>query len=305
VSSPRARWLGAAVLDLTADGPVTGTVLARFPGALHVEFGGFVVIVVRAGAPRLPNGIGLAAAAIDKIAAPAGAPARLTDAGLEAGQLAIGWDPGRPPRWTGLVPRWDSASRRALEDRATAVLAACGGRGVRPAPIAALARIDGFEAERGGGEAVATVIEAIGDRDPSTAARAGRLLVGRGPGLTPVGDDIVAATALTVAAMGGGWPAERRRAWLRALVPPEPRKRTTAVSATLLELATGGLGVAPVHRLLDPDPGVARRLSGPVARLRRFGRTSGPAYATTVGAVALALAAPTSTNPRTKENPCP
>ena len=80
------------------------------------------------------------------------------------------------------------------------------------------------------------------------------------------------------------------------------RKRTTAVSATMLELAIRGLGMGPVHALLDPDPQRGRRLAGELDFIRRVGHTTGPAYAAAIGAVALVFAPPTGfPNQATKE----
>jgi Protein of unknown function (DUF2877) len=102
------------------------------------------------------------------------------------------------------------------------------------------------------------VIRAIETRDPER-------LLGRGPGLTPEGDDYLAAIVAVA-----GWP----RDWL----PPDLRRRTTALSATLLELATEGQVVEPLQALTGP------RWRGALHRLLAFGHSTGRAYA--VGAAA-------------------
>jgi Protein of unknown function (DUF2877) len=113
--------------------------------------------------------------------------------------------------------------------------------------------------------------EAIGGeligRDPEAI---GAELIGRGPGLTPEGDDVVAGLAAVVAS--GPWPAAAKTAWLRALIGDDLRRRTTALSATLLELAARGLGPEPLQALLAGRPGA-------LDRLQRLGHTSGRAYA--------------------------
>jgi hypothetical protein len=84
-------------------------------------------------------------------------------------------------------------------------------------------------------------------------------LAGRGPGLTPLGDDIVIGY-LAAAALNG-----TPRADVHALVTHTAR-RTTRLSATLLYLAAGGALPEAAHPLLldgDPEP------------LLRFGATSG------------------------------
>jgi hypothetical protein len=92
-----------------------------------------------------------------------------------------------------------------------------------------------------------------------------------------VGDDRLAATAAVVAA--GRWP--EREAWLRAVVPADLRARTTALSATLLELAARGQVIEPVHGLFGPHWRAA------LARLLRIGHSTGPAYATAAATAAL------------------
>jgi hypothetical protein len=118
--------------------------------------------------------------------------------------------------------------------------------------------------------------------------------------LTPAGDDVLAATALTLAAAGPAGAG--RRAWLAALVPPDLRRLTTSVSATLLELAVRGRGIGPARALLDPRPQPERRLRRELAALRRLGHTSGAVYAATIGAVALVLAPDENHTNHDKEN---
>jgi hypothetical protein len=103
--------------------------------------------------------------------------------------------------------------------------------------------------------------------DPARAAEIARGLIGRGPGLTPEGDDAVAATAAVLAASGEDWN----------LVPDDLRTRTTALSATLLELAAQGMIAEPFHAVLS---------GAPLERLTRLGHTTGRAYAIN-GAAAL------------------
>ena len=105
---------------------------------------------------------------------------------------------------------------------------------------------------------------------PLLAAEAARALIGRGPGLTPEGDDTVAATAAVVAV--GPWPAAEKAAWLSAALGPDLRERTTSLSATLLELAAEGQVAEPLQALL------AGRRSA-LARLLRIGHSTGRAYA--------------------------
>jgi Protein of unknown function (DUF2877) len=139
--------------------------------------------------------------------------------------------------------------------------------------LAALRRDDLVEPE---------LLRAVAKRDRSLAATAARRLIGRGPGLTPEGDDVLAATAAVVAA--GPWSPATKAGWLDAVVPSDLRKRTTALSATLLELAAAGRVIEPVHGLFGDEWGDA------LARLTRLGHSTGRAYAAAAAATARLLA---------------
>lgn len=118
------------------------------------------------------------------------------------------------------------------------------------------------------------LVRAVVARDPSLAAAAGAELIGRGPGLTPEGDDVVAGVAAVVAS--GPWPAALKEAWIDALLGADLRRRTSALSATLLELAAAGMGPEPLQALVAGRPGA-------LDRLLAVGHTSGRAYALGAG----------------------
>jgi hypothetical protein len=280
------------VLDLADAGPRRGSVIARFGSTVHAQLGDFVLVVLPPAATRLPNGLSIPALPADAPGPRVGDRALLAPDGLLVGDLEIGWDLGRPPRWDPSVRRWTVAQRERLGERASAILA---GGPVGGHAAGALATSSGFgPGDAGARDGVAALLAAVRDRDAPLAGHAARRLVGRGPGLTPLGDDILAATALTVASLGlaSGFPPATHRAWLAALLPPDLRKRTTAVSATLLELASRGSGIGPAQALLDPDRGGGPRLGLELDRLGRLGHTTGPAYATAIGIAARELAAP-------------
>jgi hypothetical protein len=102
------------------------------------------------------------------------------------------------------------------------------------------------------------LVEAVRSRDPSLAAAVGARLIGRGGGLTPEGDDLLAGVAAVVASLP--WPGALREAWLGALVGRDLRSRTTALSATLLELAVRGMGPEPLQALVAGDATAHSRL---------------------------------------------
>jgi hypothetical protein len=114
------------------------------------------------------------------------------------------------------------------------------------------------------------LVRAVESRDPSLAAAVGARLIGRGGGLTPEGDDLLAGVAAVVAS--SPWPGALREAWLAALIGPDLRRRTTALSATLLELAVRGMGPRPLQELLAGD-------ASALARLEALGHSTGRAIA--------------------------
>ena len=114
------------------------------------------------------------------------------------------------------------------------------------------------------------LVEAVVSRDAGLAAAAGTRLIGRGGGLTPEGDDIVCGVAAVVASLR--WSGAMREAWLGALVGDGLRRRTTALSATLLELAVRGMGPEPLQALVAGEPGA-------IARLDAIGHSTGRAIA--------------------------
>ena len=292
-SELQARWVSSEVLGQVKSGPVSGALTARFDATLHAEVDGFVVAVLPPGAPRLPNGLAVAAAFGDHRVPAVGDPVVLSGRGLTLGGVTIAWDDDPPPRWDPRLRRWNPARRGALAGRARRILGT--GRGASPEAVAAeaLAGIEGLRGDDASArQGLDSLLASVRSRDRRRAAGAAAALAGRGEGLTPVGDDVLAATALTVTAAGtaAGWSPRRRRAWLSALAPPDLRERTTAFSATMLELAIRGRGMAPVQTLLDPLPISPRSLAAGLARVRRVGHTTGPAYAAAIGAVALTLA---------------
>jgi hypothetical protein len=119
-------------------------------------------------------------------------------------------------------------------------------------------------------------------------------LAGRGAGLTPAGDDVLAGLLL-VARMRAGPPAEPR------LVALAGRARTHDISRAFLAEAARGRSVAALHDLLgaaadgdcDGDLAAARRAR---ARLARVGHTSGLdlAYGVLAGCTATAATPPRS-----------
>jgi Protein of unknown function (DUF2877) len=190
----------------------------------------------------------------------------------------------------------------AVGRRGEAVLAALGVRGAREPVglVAGLARVGLATAgEPEGAAGVELLFRAVLERDPEQGAAAAGVLVGRGPGLTPEGDDLLAAVAATLVTLGPavGVDGGSLAGLLAALVPERaggagvPAGRTTALAATLLELAARGQVVEPAGRLLDLSPAGERAWPPALRRLERLGHGSGRAYALGIGSAAWLLAA--------------
>jgi hypothetical protein len=278
-----AEVVATPVLERQRRGAGAGVVRGATARAAYLDLGGFVVALTAPGVPLMPNGIAVPRTDV-------------ADGAVRAGPEAIVLPGGEAVSWDGAA-RWDPTLRRAapedasaLRARAAAVLDALGlvdaQAGAAPAFAAPDAAGAGGERARAGLEHLR---RALADRHDGAAARAAERLLGLGGGLTPEGDDVLAATAAVAAAAGdaAGFAAPDRARWLDALVPDDVATRTTALSATLLALAREGRIVEPVHRLLDPAAGDAAWRAA-LATLAATGASTGRAYAA-AAATALAL----------------
>jgi uncharacterized protein DUF2877 len=258
-----------AVRDLLAGPPRPARVLAVFPTALYVESGGEVAAVVTADALRLPFAL---VVAVDSSQQPFAAvrPADgatvgdgVVRVGAFAGHAARWWQPRRP---TPLRPDATLPLRlRALD----AVLAAAP---PLPAPV---------------GDRLAGLTRALVAADAGAAAAAVRSLVGLGPGLTPAGDDVVAALLLTLSVS----PAADLSAALARDVVGYAAPRTSALSAALLRHAMDGCGIPQVTDLVDALGGRGD-LTSAVDRLLAVGHSSGAALAHGILAAGRVILAP-------------
>ena len=179
--------------------------------------------------------------------------------------------PGPTVVWDPVVAPVDPGP--ALAARGAAILRALG----VAAPAGAGAAL-ADTATRPPHAAVAALVEALGSGDVAARLGATLALLGRGPGLTPEGDDLLAGAAVVAAATGDP-----------LTLPAALRTLTTPLSATLLELAAAGAAPLPVHALLDPSREDWRDALG---ELEGVGASSGRAIALGVGAAAAVLGAP-------------
>jgi hypothetical protein len=348
------------------NGEREGTVLGVADTAVWIDLSGFVVVVTTREVPLLPNAIALSvgAGALGRAAVGSRGTARFIPGRVALGSLRITWNPTAPPSWDPTVPVPTDATPAAVAARGAAFLRALGSR---PSPqdevaegavdnhgnpirrsatlpyrgprhpgaadsaalVRELARVGlATAADPEGAAGLTLLFRAVRERDPEPAAAAGRALLGRGPGLTPEGDDLLAAVAGTLAVLGpaGGLPepgpttppeepTERTplheptpcaliheptpsalldeptlEAMLAALAPIPGR--TTALSSTLLTLASERRLPEPAGRLLDLGSAGETAWPAALARLERLGHGSGRAYAAGIAATAMLLAAP-------------
>ena len=301
-----AHLVATPVLERVAGGR-RGVVLGAGATAAWVDLDGFVVAVTTREVPLLPNAIALSAGsgALSHPGVGPGTTARLTLGRMTLGPLQITWNPSAPPTWDPTVPVPTEVAPEAVAARGAAILRALGSRPTPKADsihlVRELARVGVVTAaESGGAGGLVLLFRAVRERDPEPGAAAVRELLGRGPGLTPEGDDLVAAVAGALAVLGPaiGSPGPARDTpmdgptsdpVLDALEPIPGR--TSGLSATLLALAAGRRLPEPAGRLLDLSPAGEAAWPAALARLDRLGHGSGRAYAAGIGATAILLAA--------------
>jgi len=298
-----AHVIATPVLEWASGGDRMGRVAIVGPTAVYLELAGVVVGLTARGVPLMPNGIALGVDGsnprgvdptpwsrwIAALVRP-GDPARLGSTGIDAGGVHVRW-PWPLPVWEPAVParRW---GRDAVLSRGEGILRGAGvGSMTSPGGVARAMARDGITLARDplGRRAIDVLFESLWQRDPEVACTAALRLLGLGAGLTPEGDDLLAASALSITALGPsvGLGDRARRRLVAALVP-EPLGRTTSLSATLLALAAEGRAMEPVAHLLDLDD--ERSWAGAFDRLSRVGHTTGVVYAIGVGTTAVALA---------------
>ena len=260
---PEAVAVAAPVAARVATGREGVAVGASGTGA-HVDLDGFIVSVFGGSSPLLPNGI-----AIGRRPAWSRVGERVH---VGPGSWGITWRPDAVPvRETRLVSE-------ASVERGGALLTVH-----HAAPNAASFAGAGLETARTprGRAGIGRLLAAVEQRDATVAAEAADLLLGLGPGLTPEGDDLLAASAAVLAAASHADVAA-------ALVPGDVRARTSALSATLLELAAEGHAPEALRAAFDPAASETDWRTA-ADRLDRLGASTGRAYALAAGASAFLL----------------
>ena len=272
-----AARIARPVLERACHGPTKGVVRSVGRATTYLDFDGFVVAVGGCRTPLMPNGI---QGGFEQWTGPGpGATVVLSQEGITSSAGRVTWSDGQTDVWD---PRLAVLPRSRLEPAAEMLRT----RGTDPSdPLAGefigITREDGLE----------RLLAAVTSRDPRCAAAAADSLIGLGPGLTPEGDDLIAATAAVVATFGptSGWAADLLDAWLAAIAPTDLRARTCSLSATLIELAIRGEVLEPLHQVLEAVDELHRRAA--LGRLLHVGSSTGLAYAAAAGAAALHLCA--------------
>jgi hypothetical protein len=151
----------------------------------------------------------------------------------------------------------------------------------------------------------AAVADALVERDVDAAVATARHLLGRGPGLTPAGDDVLAgllaATVALAPAVDGGPRDGLVAATLAtgATIADLARDATTAVSAALLHHAVRGEVATPAAEVLHALTG-RRDLTAALTSLLAVGSSSGGDLA-----VGMLAGADLVLDPRAADTPVP
>jgi hypothetical protein len=270
---PSSRWatVPAAASSLTAGllrgPPTTATVLAAYPFGLYLDVAGSVLPVVTADAVPLATALRLAgrAGSVDW-SVRVGDRVQVGDGRVVLPSVALvvarTWRPARVTR--------TSASRASVATHT-----------VLPVDPYATSASRGCVEGAGADWLADGIRDAVRSADPEPPVRA---VLGRGPGLTPSGDDALAGALLVCHGLGCG-------ARLVAAVR-ERRAATTAVSAALLTAAADGYAARPVVRFVDAVlAGDAGRVDAALPAVLDIGHSSGRDLLTGVGAAVRALAA--------------
>jgi hypothetical protein len=248
-------------------------VLAAFPRSAYLELRGRVVALAAASLGRGP--LAILVDGFDGTLLSPGDEAALAEGRLRVGAYEIvldgadRWDPTLPRPSAGAARRLPEVERALARTAPPESAAALLGH----PPAAASARHHRLLDTLGAG--LAALAEGLRRRDAAGAlVTAVAAVAGRGPGLTPSGDDVLvgilhAMTAWPVLAEPAGGPPVRRR--IAAAASP----LTTRISAAYLRTAAEGWAAEPWHALIAALDRTDAALDAAVAALVRVGETSG------------------------------
>jgi hypothetical protein len=250
---------------LTNLGP--GQVRAVFPQALYLRVPGGLVVL---GSTQLPRGpLHLRMTALPAV--PPGTAVEVT-----TGSLRIGNDtcPVRAPTWSPRLP--SQPALRSAQRQARDWLPSLG-------PV-----LDVGSEGRAGLPRNALIALRRGDVETFAG-----MVAGRGAGLTPAGDDVLAGVFLVASVFRGG-----SRTGCRRVAQCASQAPTNDIARAFLACAGRGRCIEPAHRLLDGLANHDRRtVRSAVTELNRFGSSSGAALTYGIRTALLELPAAASGHP--------
>jgi hypothetical protein len=219
--------------------PGSGRVVGVFSRAAYLKLPGGLMALT---APDVPSGPVHARSAIAPHGLRIDERVVVTDSLFQAGEMLLDLRHARV--WTGPLPIW--ARLEAAGDQAVQLLEAA--------------------SNSSKAEETAALHESLTMGDLEEVAR---LLGGRGPGLTPAGDDCLAGILLIARVRWG----ESAEPWLTGIAAGV---ETNDVSRMFLRWAARGQSIEPVHDLLiSAASGELGRAARALERLTSFGHTSG------------------------------
>lgn len=228
----RAHPLPAWVLDQT--GPPS-LVTSVYGSVLDIAGPGGLLAVADDAVGGLPDGVSIAAGDLRRLGVRQGMRVTIsaTRWAIPEARLQIELGAARP--WSpilSVVPTPDWSGRRGMVARRLESAVASGS-------------LLGGLLISGADVAMVDLNDAISRRDTAAAAAAAQRLVGRGPGLTPAGDDIIAGAEAALHAIA------HPMAGFAGAVLADVGSRTTEVSAAMLRHAAAGAFAERIHRLIQ------------------------------------------------------
>ena len=242
-------------------------VLATFQRSAYLDLGGRIVALVATDLERGPFTIVLDDFGAVREHCSTGA-ARLDGGFLWIGAAEI--DLRAAAIWNPALPRPAGSGSRAAREAAIETLLATAPEG-SIAPLLQPTRASGplLGPLSRGLDSIADLLDDAEAADQAWQDAAARI-AGRGPGLTPSGDDLLMGIVLALVT----WPHLSRAACAPDLLVDAARPKTTRISGAYLDAARRGWAAEPWHALIRAlDDAAATRAA--VRRLARVGETSG------------------------------